>query len=91
MRSRCERGQKQQSSVDVRGSGLEPGTEGTMWVGLVYAGGSVDMKVSGVDITSGIAMWVNDMGTGNPWVGGVHLGGKVHVRVNVVDIGDGMT
>lgn len=35
-----------------------------MWVGLVNTGGSVDVKVGGVDIVSGIVMWVNGMGKG---------------------------
>lgn len=66
-----------------------------MWVGPVNAGGSVDLKVGGVDIVSGgSVMWVNDTGTGDSVdtrVGGVLLGGKAELKVYIVDFGDGMT
>lgn len=44
---------KQQSSVDMRMSGLEPG------VGGGNTGGSGGTKVGSVDIVSSVVMWVN--------------------------------
>lgn len=52
-------GQKQQSSVDMRVRGLEPGVGGAMWVGGVSTDRSVHVKVGSVDTTSSIVMWVN--------------------------------
>ena len=65
-----------------------------MWVGPVNTGGCVDMKGGGVDIVSGVVMWVNGTGTGNSAdmrVGEMLLGGKVDTGVRIVDFDDGMT
>ena len=79
-------GQKQQSSVDLRGNGLEPGIKDAMWVGTMNTGSSIDTKVDNVEIVSGIAMWVNGRGNSvNMWEGGMHLGGKVDLWVNIAD------
>lgn len=45
-------GQKAWSSVDRRVTGKELGVDGTMWVGGVGNGHSVDIKVGSVDIVS---------------------------------------
>lgn len=83
-------GQKTVEQCRLQRKWTSTGIKDAMWVGLVNTGGSVDVKVGGVDIVSAIVMWVSGTGKGvdTRWCA---LGGEVDMRVNVVDIGDGMT